>query len=86
MVDFFTYFYSLLATYTIISPIKYSVEIYINNYLYCWIDSDHNVNYMVPDNMKCGDIYLENTHIIADDIKQFDDSKILVVDIYVEEE
>lgn len=86
MVDFFTYFYSLLATYTVISPVKYTVEIYINNCLYCWIDNDHNVNYMGPDNMKCGDIDLENVHIVADDIKQFDDSKILVVDIYVEEE
>ena len=86
MVDFFTYFYSLLATYTIISPVKYSVEIYINNCLYCWIDSDHNVSYMVPDNMKCCDIDLNNAHIVADDIKQYDDSKVLVVDIYVEEE
>lgn len=86
MTDFFTYFYSLLATYTIISPVKYSVEIYVNSCLYCLIDNDHSVKSMVPDTNKCFDIDLENAHVVSDEIQMFDESKILVVDIYVEED
>lgn len=86
MTDFFTYFYSLLATYTVISPVKYSVEIYVNNCLYCLIKRDHSVEYMVPDETECFDIDLENAHIVADDIQMYNDFEIMVVDIYVEED
>lgn len=88
MTDFFTYFFSLLATYTIVSPVKYRVEIYVNNSLYCYIDPEknHSVNYMVVDNSKCFGIDLENVHVVADNIQQYDSAKCLVVDIYVEED